>query len=145
MKQTIRLLFFVLSCQAAIGTTLIPTDSIQVVPTNAASHDVSFSYNQTNQDVTIIVSYKKGEQRFDGATLQCTNSAHRFSVPIKGFHPDMGENKKDMILISFIMDRELVRECTLKIFYTKGTFEGTGYALSLKDFVPAQPVRGPSR
>lgn len=137
MPRTFRLLLFVLSCHAALGTTVIPTDYIQVVPANAANYEVSFSYGQTNAYVTIIMPYTKEQQTFEGAFLECTNSGRRLYVPIKGLRL---EGEKDLILISFMMDRELVSECTVKIFFTKGSAKATQYILSVKDFVPKVEV-----
>ena len=137
MTRVLRLLLFVLSFNAALGTTVIPTDSVEVVPGNAARHDVSFSYGQMNGYVTVIMPYTKGDQSFDSAHLQCTNSSHRFYVPIEGLHPTAAEGEKDVIVISFEMDGELARECILKIFFAKGSTKGTEYLFSLKNFVPA--------
>ena len=135
MTRAIRLFFFLLSCHAALGTTVIPTDYIQLTPTNAAGHDVSFSYGQTNEYVTVILPYTKDELSFDGAFLECTNAARHLYVPVKGIHPSVVQGEKDVILISFRMDRELVRECTLKVYFTKGITKGIMYVLTLADFV----------
>ncbi len=136
MTRIFRVFFFVLSCQAAFGKIVIPTDYIPVAPTNAADHSVSFSYDATNSFVTVITPYTRGELMFEGADLECTNSVHRFDLPIQAIHPAVVEGEKDVILIWFMMDRQLVRESTLRIRFRKGLEKATEYILLLKRFIP---------
>lgn len=138
MTRAIKLFFFLLSCHAALATTVIPVDFIQVTPTNATEHEISFSYTRTDEYFTVTMPYAKGEQTFDRADLECTNSLHRFYIPLKCLQSPQVEGKKDIIFIYFKMDAELARECTLTIFFTNGFKKGTEYMFSIKDFVPAR-------
>src|SRR5262245_48280034 len=87
MRKVFRLLLFFLSCEAAFGTIVVPTDYIQVTPTNATNHVLMCSYGPTNDFVTVIMPYTKSELTYDSTALECTNSVRHFSVPIQCIHP----------------------------------------------------------
>jgi len=136
MIRILRLLILVLGCQAAFGKIVIPTDYIQVTPTNATNHVVLLSYGPTNDFVTVIMPYAKAELPFYDAVLECTNSLHHFSLPISCIHPSSVAGQEDVILISFRMDRGTARECTLSVTFRKGLDKATVCVFPLKDFIP---------
>ena len=59
---SLKIALFILSCSAGLGTTVILTDSIEVVPGNAAHNDVSFSYGRrtsmscpTQKEISLLI------------------------------------------------------------------------------------------
>lgn len=136
MLRVLSLLFILLSCPAAFGTIVVPTDYIQVTPANVTNHVVWSSVYQTNDFVAIAMPYKKGELNYDSTELECTNSARHFSLPIACIHPAPSPDAQDVVLISFRMDRETARECVLKVRFDKNLNKAAIYVFSLKDFIP---------
>jgi hypothetical protein len=136
MLRVLGLLFFLLSYEAAFGTIVVPTDYIQVTPTNATNHVVLCSYGPTNDFITVIMAYTKGELPYDSTVLECTNSVRHFSLPIECIHPAPSVGVEDVVLISFRMDRETASECVLKVRFSKGLDKAAIYIFSIKDFIP---------
>lgn len=139
MRKLSTILLLVLNCQVALGTTIIPTDYVQVAPTNATNYGISIGYDPTSNWVTVTMPYKKGEMKFDEASLELTNSTQHFYIPIKGMQVAdvlVGDNKpQDMLLIGFRMDRQTLGESVLKIFIAKGLEKGVEYIILPKDFI----------
>ncbi len=139
MRKLSTIFVIVLSNQFAFGSTVIPTDQVQVVSTNATNYGISFTYNPVSEWVTVTMPYKRGEMTFDEATLELTNATQRFSVPVKGMHLETAltddSKPQDMLAISFRMDGQTLRESALMIYFVKGQETGVEYILRPKDFV----------
>ena len=132
VKGLICTLLLILSCREVLGTSMIMLDYIPVTPMNATNHAVWFHYGVTNNNFNLAMPYTNGVLTFDSAILQCTNSARHFRLPIHGIHVDGLENR---LLISFWMDPETLRECTLSVRFLKNSV-GKAYEFSLRDFIP---------
>src|ERR1044072_2715650 len=78
MRKSIAILLLILNYQLSFGTTIIPTDHVQVAPTNATNYGISFAYNPTSNWVSVTMPYKKGAMKFDEASLELTNSTQHF-------------------------------------------------------------------
>lgn len=61
---------------------MVPTDYVQVTPTNAATLGITFRYGPTSDWVSVVMPYTQGELTFYGATLELTNSLRHFNIPI---------------------------------------------------------------
>ena len=145
MKRLSVILLLALAAAASFATRIIPADYIQVTPTNAPEHRISFSCGTNSDSVIIAMPFTKGEFAYDDTVIDFTNSARHFQIPIKGMKMEGGavETKKaqDMILVSFWMDRQTLRESSLKIYFKKDEpSRFTVYMLSPRDFVPKENV-----
>lgn len=144
MRRLFTILLLVLNYQVAFGKTVIPTDYVEVAPTNATNYGISFDYNPTSNWVTVTMPYMQGEMTFDRASLELTNSTQHFYIPIQGTQVATAlikDNKpQDMLLIGFRMDTHTLRESTLKIFFTKGQQRGVLYILLPKEFIAKREV-----
>jgi hypothetical protein len=84
--------------------------------------------------------FTKGEQTFDEAVLEFTSKRQRFKIPIQGIKQD-----GDTLFVGFWMDRKTLRECSLKIRFSKRVdIKPTVYVFSLKEFVHEKEA-SPSR
>jgi hypothetical protein len=140
MKRLFIILLLVLNRGAAFGTTRVPTDYVQVTQTNAAELGIWLSCGQTNDSVTVVMPYTRGEFSFDGARLELRNTVQHFEVPISVIHPEAtleGNKTNDVFLIGFWMDRKTLRDSSLKIrFQTRPpATKAVEYVLRLKDFL----------
>jgi len=139
MRTLSAILFLILNYQLSYGTTIIPTDFVQVAPTNATNYGISFDYNPTSNWVTVRMPYQKGGMAFNAATLEVTNATQHFQIPIKGMQLAdilVEDNKlRDMLAISFQMDIQTLRESKLKIFFSKGQEKGVEYIILPNDFI----------
>jgi len=138
MKRFFTVIFLILNCGAVFATIVVPTDYIQVMPTNAMDHGVLFQYGSRAGDVFVQMPYTKGDLPFYEAVLECTNSARHFHIPLGSIHPMKTENTQDVIWIAFFMDRQTLRDCSLTITFRKDLEKATDYILSLKDFIPKE-------
>jgi hypothetical protein len=128
MLRHLRVVFFVLSCQAAFADSRTFADKIvDVTPTNTADNRVVFNY--TNDYVEVGMPITAEARPFSEAILECTNSMHPFTIPLYAL------KLPDVIFIHFRMDRQLLRECILRVSFQKDV-KMTVYVFSLMDFIP---------
>jgi len=137
------ILLLTLVSTVAFGNTIIPSDYIQVTPTNATEHGISFSCGTNSDSVTIYMPFTNGEFTFDDAVIDFTNSGRHFRIPIKGMKiKDIaveGKKEQDMLLLSFWMDRQTLRETSLTIYFRRDDSRRfTVYVILPKDFLPKE-------
>jgi hypothetical protein len=147
MKRILGILLLVLNGQAAFGATLVPAQYIQVTPTYATDHRIYFTHFPESDAVMVGVDYEKDRLAFDEARLICTNSLRHFYIPLKGtvsiVAPAQGKKPQTMrLMVSFSMDRQMLRESSLQIVFMNKPDSATIYVLSPKDFIPK--VEAPS-
>jgi hypothetical protein len=135
MKRLSRILLLLLSCGVAFGTTVDFRKYVQVTPTNATEHGIKFFYHAPIPAlVSVEMPFAKGEQTFDEAILEFTSAQQHFKIPVQG-----KKQEGDRLLIAFWMDRNTLRESSLKIQFSKRVdIKPTVYVFSLKDFVPKE-------
>ncbi len=132
------MLWLALSCGVTYGTTIDFSKYIRVTPTNAAQHGIKFFYHAPVPAlVTVEMPYTKGERTFDEAVLEFGSSKQHFKIPVQGQKQD-----GDTLFVAFWMDRQTLRESSLKIRFSKrADIEPIVFVFSLKEFVPKREKR----
>jgi hypothetical protein len=133
MKKTFTAFAGTLIVASAWGLTVDFDKYTRLTPDNAADHKVIFHYHAPIPAlITVTMPYQQGNAPFEHAELEVSAGKQHFKIPVTA-----KKKEKDQLFIAFWMDRNTLRQATLRIrFEQEGELEGKVFWLKCEDFVP---------